>query len=328
MKQIALTGITGHLGAAVAHTLCQQGLSVRALVRRQPAWLAKLPGITCVSGDILDPGTLPAFLEGCAGLIHCAGVISIHGDPGGIVHRTNVLGTANVLQAAANCGVRRAVHVSSIHAYEQLPVDAVLNESRELVGSSGFPYDRSKREGQEVALSLNSGVLEVMVVNPTAVIGPYDYKPSRIGKVIIGLLTGRQKFITEGGFDFCDSRDVAYAILRALEAGRSGESYVLSGKWSALQELVDVLSLVSGRSIHPVRCPLWLARAALPLAEGVQYFTSAEPVFTRESLAAVQNGNTAVSSNKAAAELGYRARPLPDTLRDTYNWFWSNGFLN
>jgi len=323
--RVALTGITGHVGAAVAHLLHARGVSVRALLRGE--LVVPIPVEETVRGDVLEPNTLPAFLEGCDALIHCAGQISIQGDPTGIVRRTNVDGTGNILRAAMACGVRRAVHVSSIHAFEQLPVDQVLDERRSLVGANAFPYDRSKRDSQLLAVEYNCHELEIIVMNPTAIIGPYDYKISRMGKVILQLLSGKQKFIIDGGFDFCDVRDVALALVNGLDQGVPGETYLLSGRWCHLKEVVETLSEVTGKRITTMQVPMNLARAGLPLAAALQWFVKSEPVYTQESLEAVHKGNRLICSDKAIHELGYSARSLADTLQDTWLWFRDSGYL-
>ena len=196
--KIAVTGASGHLGAAIIPILINRGYSVKALVRdRIPA--ADNPSIEIVNGDLLNTEALNALLINCTALIHCAAVISVNGDTKGIVHQTNVEGTKMLLETAQQCGIKRVVHISSIHAYEQQTGSMVLDEQSRLVNEHAFAYDRSKKAGQEIALSMNSETMEVLVMNPTSIIGPYDYKPSKMGKVIIDLYNGRLPFIFNGG---------------------------------------------------------------------------------------------------------------------------------
>ncbi len=327
MKKVALTGASGHLGSAILQELLHRDIPVTALVRRKGAVHDIGPSADFVTGDILDRDSLLPFLRGCDMLIHCAAHISIDGDHGGIVQRTNIDGTRNVFQIARQCGVRRVVHVSSIHAFQQQPMDAILDESRALADQKSFAYDRSKREGQEIALSMHGDAMEVLVVNPTSVIGPYDYKPSRAGRMLIGLLTGRQTFLVQGGFDFCDCRDVANAVVNGLTQGKAGECYLLSGKWHTLEELASMLSEVSGKNIRVRIFPPLLAKAGLPFARVQSWINGKEPIYTREALEAVFAGNRHISSAKAVRELNYHARPLRETLLDTAEWFQKTGYL-
>ena len=325
--EIALTGITGHLGSAVVRELLRRQHSVRALVRSiGNKSYADLPVREC-KGDLLDAASLPQFLEGADALIHCAAVISINGDPGGIVSSTNVTGTQNVLKAAAASGVRRVIHVSSIHAYQQLPQDVLLDESRATVDADAFAYDRSKLKGQQIALSMNRNGMEVLVMNPTSIIGPYDFKPSKAGKGILELIQGKQPFMLRGGFDFCDVRDVASAMVSGLTMGRGGETYLLSGKWHSLVEMTSILSEIRGKHIRVMVLPSALAGASLPLLKAVSLVSGREPVFTPEALHAVTYGNKNISSAKAETALNFQSRPLQETLFDTVEWFRQVGYL-
>jgi len=326
--KVALTGVSGHLGAAVLRELHHRNYHVSALVRdkseaqRDP----EIP-VDAVTGDILNPDSLYPFLKDCGALIHCAAVISINGDPDGLVRRTNIDGTRNVLEIARLCGVRRVVHISSIHVYQQRPEDAVLNEARAMTDRNGFAYDRSKKAGQEIALSMNQNGMEVLVMNPTSLIGPYDFKPSKMGRALIGLLTGRQPFVIKGGFDFCDSRDVAHAIVNSLTQGAAGERYLLSGKWHSLKDIASMLSGISGKRLHVRVFPPILARIGLPFVRLHGWIGNKEPIYTNEALEAIRWGNKHISCEKAIRDLNYHARPLKETLRDTYQWYQKSGYL-
>ncbi|HLF64721.1 MAG TPA: NAD-dependent epimerase/dehydratase family protein [Saprospiraceae bacterium] len=325
--KIALTGMTGHLGSAVLRELHVRNYTVKALVRNE-----NRPGFTSIPvdqvvGDILKRDTLVPLMQDCDALIHAAAVISINGDPEGIVHRTNVEGTRNVMEIAKQCGVKRVIHISSIHAYKQTPMDAILNELREQVDEHAFAYDRSKRKGQEIALAMNQEKMDVLVMNPTGIIGPFDFQPSKAGQMMIDLLSGRLSFVIQGGFDFCDCRDVANGIVNALTQGSPGECYVLSGKWCSLEEIVSMLSDSSGRRIRVFSVPPFLAKAGLPIARLLGWIGNKEPLYTNEALAAICTGNKCTSSAKAMRDLNYRARPLHETLRDTFQWFRESGYL-
>ena len=324
--KIALTGAAGHLGSAILPALHAAGYSIKALIKDSESSQTGLP-VEIVRGDLLNAGSLRELLKDCEGLIHCAALISINGDPDGMVYRTNVEGTKLLLEIAAESGIKRVVHISSIHAFQQNPRFETLDEDRETVTKKAFAYDRSKKAGQEIALSMNRPGMEALVMNPTSIIGPYDEKPSRMGKVIIDLCNGRLPFIFQGGFDFCDSRDVARAIVNGLKMGRPGEKYILGGKWHSFKQLTQLLSGVSGKKIQAFNLPPLAGRLGLPFVYGLARLKKNEPLYTGEALEAIVSGNRKINSEKAIRELDYRIRPLEDTLRDTFSWFRQKGYL-
>jgi dihydroflavonol-4-reductase len=324
---IAITGATGHLGAAVLRDLFRNNHSVKALIRQDDTRVFEGLPIQIIKGDLHDNNALQELMSNCNALIHCAAFISVNGDPKGIVHHTNVEGTKNVMKAARLSGIKRVIHISSIHAFKQRPAHEILDEKRETVNEKAFAYDHSKKLGQEIALSMNGNGMEVIVMNPTSIIGPYDYKPSKMGKVILDLYAGRLPFVFAGGFDFCDCRDVAHAIVNGLTSGTPGENYLLSGKWYSLSQLVKLFSKVSGRKIKVVSLPPFIGKAGLPVVKSIAYLRNKEPLYTDEALEALFAGNRFISSEKAKRELNYSVRPFEDTLQDTFNWFQNKGYL-
>lgn len=327
MKTIAITGITGHLGGVIALELYARGYAIKALVRGDiPRHLEHLP-VHWVRGDLDHQSALDQLVHSCDALIHCAALISINGGQQGAVHRANVEGTRHIMEAAKRAALQRIIYVSSIHAYEQIPVHEGLNEENARPSQSRFAYDRSKRDAQAIALSYASSGIDVLVVNPTSVMGPYDYKPSKLGQAILQMARGKLPFLFQGGFDFCDVRDLATAIVNGLEQGRSGQTYLLSGKWHTLSAVAMAVSEVSGKKIQPMVLPTPLGWLGLPFVQGLALVTGEEPLYTYEALVAVRDGNRHISHAKAAAELGYVPRTLQETVSDTYEWFVKNGYL-
>jgi dihydroflavonol-4-reductase len=324
---VALTGATGHLGAAVLRELFRKNHSVKALVRLDDTRVFEGLSVQIVKGDLHDEAALRELMINCDALIHCAAFISVNGDPKGIVHHTNVEGVRKVMTAAKRSGIKRVIHISSIHAFKQRPTHKLLDEKRETVNEKAFVYDHSKKLGQEIALSMNGNGMEVIVMNPTSIIGPYDFKPSKMGKVQLDLYSRRLPFVFSGGFDFCDCRDVANAIVNGLTSGTPGENYLLSGKWYSLSQLVKLLSNVSGKKIKVVALPSFVGKAGLPFVKSIAYLKKKEPLYTIEAIEALFAGNRFISSEKARQELNYTVRPFAETLRDTFHWFQNKGYL-
>ena len=323
---IAITGATGHLGAAVLQELFRNNHLVKALIRDDSRSCEGLP-VEIVKGDLHNENALQELMSHCDALIHCAAFISVNGDPEGLVHQTNVEGTRSVMNMAKRSGIKRVIHISSIHAYNQRPTHEMLDEKREPVNEKAYAYDYSKKQGQEIALSLNGNGMEVMVMNPTSIIGPYDFKPSKMGKVILDLYAGRLPFVFNGGFDFCDCRDVAHAIVNGLIAGTPGENYLLSGKWYSLQQVAKLFSKVSGKKIKVTALSSFMGKAGLPVVKTIAYMKKKEPLYTIEALEALFAGNRFISSAKAMQDLNYTIRPFEETLRDTFYWFQNKGYL-
>ena len=324
--KVAITGATGHLGGLIIRELQSRQHAIKALVRSNDKAFFKNIPIEFVKGELSDTNALRQLMHSCDVVIHTAAIISIDGAMKGLVHATNVEGTRNVMEAAKASGIKRVIHISSIHAYEQTPVDAVLDEYHAKATQASFAYDRSKKAGQDIALSY-ANHMDVLVMNPTSIIGPYDFKPSKLGQAILNMVSGKLPFVFKGGFDFCDGRDVASAIANSLTQGTNGESYILSGGWCTLKEFANTLGIASGKKINPLALHPLLGWIGLPFVKAQGKITGQEPLYTNEALVAVTDGNRNISNAKAKKELNYSTRPLEHTLRDTHSWFKENGYL-
>jgi len=326
--KVAITGAAGHLGAALLQELFKRNMPVRALFRDEDIRSCNNLPVDIIYGDMLQPGVLKSLFQDCDTVIHCAAVISVNGDPSGIVHRTNVEGTRLAIDAALTNGIKRFIHISSIHAFQQQPTFEILDEQRAPVTEKAFAYDRSKLAGQQIALAANSEEMEVLVIHPTSIIGPYDFKPSLMGNVIIDLHKGKLPFIFNGGFDFCDCRDVACAIANAVTMGRPGEAYLLGGKWHSLKQLAAFISAASSKKVKPIALSQFAARAGIPVVKMFAAIRGKEPLYTVEAVEALFEGNRFINSSKAITELNYTIRPFEETIHDTFHWFKNKGYLD
>jgi dihydroflavonol-4-reductase len=168
--------------------------------------------------------------------------------------------------------------------------------------------------------------LDAVIVHPTGVIGPLDYEPSRMGRVFLKLYQRKMPALVPGGFDFVDVRDVVAGMIAAAEKGRTNESYLLPGHWQSVAQLAAIAAEVSRVKAPRLRVPMWLCRASAPLAVAYARIAGGEPVFTGESLHAL-NGNTHMLHDKATRELGYAPRPTRESVRDIYAWFAEAGVI-
>jgi dihydroflavonol-4-reductase len=325
--KIAVTGAAGHLGNLIVRELLKRGYAVNALVRsKNPGSLAALP-VCLITGDIDNQNALAELMQGCHGVVHAAAVISIAGGMNGLVHRTNVSGTKQVMDAARKAGVKRVIHISSIHAFRQAPVGEVLDEKRALAGAESFAYDQSKSESQKIALSYASGDMDVLVMCPTSVVAPFDFKPSKLGTALIQMCSGKLPFVFRGGYDFCDGRDIAFAVANGLTKGENGNAYILGGSWCDLDTLYMMVTEAAGKPKRPYIIPTSLAYAGMPFVTIQSRLTRKDPLYTHEAIVAVTQGNKHISIEKAKSGLDYQPRPLAQTIQDTYSWFRENGYL-
>jgi dihydroflavonol-4-reductase len=322
---IAVTGATGHIGGCVVRELVARGENVRVLVRGDDPESLRGLDVERVRGDVRDGESLERAFSGVEIVYHLAAVISIVGEMGGIVHETNVVGARNAGRAALVCGVRRMVHFCSVHAFDPRPFDGPVDETRPRVHSRSAPaYDRSKAGGEAEIRRLVADGLDAVIVHPTGVIGPFDYAPSRMGKVFLDLFFRRLPSGVGGGFDWVDVRDVARSAIFAAERGRTNESYLLSGHWLSVADLSRIAEVLTGSRVPRLCAPMWLARAAAPFAEGWARLTGQEPLLTSESLLALRAYRHCVRE-KAERELGHAPRPTAESVRDTYKWFAEHG---
>jgi dihydroflavonol-4-reductase len=321
-----VTGATGHVGANLCRLLVERGDTVVALCHTESDALDGVE-LERAEGDVLKVETLRAAVDGVDVAFHLAARISIDGDRDGQVHAVNVEGTRNVVAACLSAGVDRLVHCSSFHAFTQAPFDEELTEERPRVGSSAFPYDRSKVAGErEVMAGIERG-LPAVILNPTAILGPHDYKPSLMGEVLLDLYHGRLPSLVPGGSDWVDVRDVCDAAVSALEHGTPGERYLLGGGWTTVGELAAVAESITGRKRPRLTTPLWLARAGVPFAKLHSRLTGRRPLYTQESLDRLVRSSRCVSHAKATRDLGFNPRALRTTLEDAYAWFATVGRL-
>jgi dihydroflavonol-4-reductase len=319
-----VTGASGHIGANLVRSLLAAGRRLRVAVHTDDRALAGLP-VERIACDITERADVLAALEGVGVVYHCAARIAItKRDERGMM-QTNLEGTRHLVEAALERGVRRFVHFSSIHAIACPRPDTPVDENGPLVDRrGGMLYDSSKAGAERIVLDAVRRGLDAVIVNPTAVIGPYDFKPSLMGEVILRLLSGRLPGLVPGGFNWVDARDVAAGAMLAEAKGRRGERYILGGAWESVAGLSRLVGEVSG--VRTIRCvlPLWLAYVGLPFLAVGAALTGQRRLYTRDSLQTLSSYRS-ISTRKAESELGYTHRSLEETLRDTVAWFGQSG---
>lgn len=321
---ILVTGAAGHIGNVLVRQLIKGGSRVRALVLPgEDTRALKGLNVELATGDVLDLPSLMKSMQGVDYVFHLAGIISIMPGRDELVREVNIQGTKNILKAAKRCGVKRVLYTSSIHA---------LSRNCEGVIDERVPFDPENPEGEydrskaEASLAVQEAVRkgqDAVIVCPTGVIGPFDFRGSEMGELLRGFMQKKPHVLIEGAYDFVDVRDVARGMILAVEKGRSGEVYILSGEQIKINRLKDLVQKVMGFATATIMIPLSVAKLAAKMTPLYYRLTRQTPKFTTYSLDTVC-GNSVISHAKASRELGYRARPLFKSVIDTIRW-WRKG---
>ena len=326
--KIGVTGASGHVGNMVCRILVAQGHEVRAMYYNDKTGLEDTDA-ELFQGDVLDKKSVDQFVKGCEIIIHSAAIISIHGDPTGIVFKTNTEGPKNILDACIKHDVRRLLHLSSTHAVMERPLHQPFDESRPYKQKQHFAYDFSKATGEQIMLeAFKSGKIDGCVLRPASVVGLHDYKPSKIGTALTDFYNRKIPMLPEGGYNFIDVRDVAQTIVNAIDKGRTGEIYLMSGKYYTIKELASEVTKATGVKTPKMMMPFWFLKTILPFVKLWGKMNKAAPVFTIEAITALKLGHPNMVNEKAVKELGHQVRPLSETLKDFYNWHLERGTLN
>jgi dihydroflavonol-4-reductase len=324
-----VTGATGFVGSAVVRALVRRGEPVRALVR-QSSSLSLLEGlpVETVAGDLAEPATCKSALKGCRALFHVAADYRLWVPEPDAMYRTNVDGTRALLAAAGDAGITRIVHTSSVATLgsraDRQPADETTPST--LANMVGH-YKRSKFLAEEAVRGLAAAGLPVVIVNPSAPIGPGDARPTPTGRVVLEAARGRFPAYVDTGLNVVHVDDVAEGHLLALERGQIGERYILGGDNLSLGELLAAIARLMGRPPPRLRLP---ANALLPVALVAEALarlrTGAEPLVTRDGVRLARKPMYFTSA-KAERELGYRRRPALEALRDAIAWYRRHGHL-
>jgi dihydroflavonol-4-reductase len=321
-----VTGGTGFLGRHVVEQLAEAGWRVMALHREaSDIRHLKAAGAELALGSLTDPASLArAIPEGCDTVFHIAGNTSLWSGGDEEQTRENVGGTRNVVEAALARGAKRYVQTSSVAAFghqDTVPFDETA-KSHALDALAN--YTRTKYLGEvEVEKGIEKG-LAAVILNPGHIMGRYD--TTGWARVIRLVHAGKLPGIPPGAGTFAGAREVARAHIVAAEKGRVGERYLLGGADGTFVDMVRIIGEVTGRKVPQRAMPLWVVRALGRVSQWGSYVTHRAPRVTPE----IADGMAAphyFKSDKAMRELGYRAVPLDEMIRESYDWLKAEGRL-
>lgn len=325
---IVVTGATGHLGNVLVRKLLENEEKIRVFILPNED-LNPLEGLNVeiVEGDVRDIDSLINAFTGAKIVYHLAGIVSILPDIDGLLYQVNVLGTRNVVNACLKTGVKRLVYTSSIHALKEPPHGTQIDETCPFEPEySRGGYDQSKAQASlEVLKGVDKG-LDAVLICPSGIIGPYDYKISQMGRLFVDFMKGKQKTYIDGAYDFVDVRDVAKGLILASKYGKSGESYILSGEKITVPQLMSYLEEITGIQAPRFKIPLWFVKCISNAAPIYYKLTKNKPLFTSYSIE-VLNSNCDISSKKARKELNFSFRTLKESIRDSVEWFKENKYV-
>jgi dihydroflavonol-4-reductase len=317
-----VTGGTGHIGNVLVRELIKRKEEVRVLaLPEEDLSLFEGMEIEVMRGNVLNRETIEAAFKGVDYVFHLAGIISIMPGKDQLVHDVNVNGTKNVLACAVAAKVKKLVHTSSIHAFKRVEHGITVDENTPIDPDGAIAaYDQSKAEATLAVLEQARKGFPAVVVCPTGVIGPYDYKGSELGVLIQDWMKNKVNFLIQGEYDFVDVRDVVNGMILARDKGVPGQIYILSGElikvgdiWRIVKDLLDFKSIY-------INIPLKLANFSAKITQWYYQLTHTKPRFTTYSIATLQS-NAHISNAKARNSLGYAPRSLRESLRDTISWW-------
>jgi|UniRef100_A0A7C3UVY4 dihydroflavonol-4-reductase len=327
MAKTLVTGGTGFIGRAVVVELLAAGREVRVLARDpgHPA-LAGLE-VEVARGDLRDPGSLAAAVRGCDRVFHVAADYRLWVPDPESMYAVNVQGTRDLLAAAAEAGVAGVVYTSTVGVLgnpgngtpgtEDTPVSLA-----DMVGH----YKRSKFLAEQAVLEFVHQGLPVVLVHPSAPVGPWDTRPTPTGQIILDFLKGRMPAYLETGLNLVHVRDVARGHLLAEQKGRVGEKYILGNQNLSLSEIFRLLAAITGIPSPRLRLPYWPILALSYLDEFWATHISGKP--PRMPVAGVKMAKKFMyfDSSKAVRELGLPQTPVRQALEEAVAWFREHGY--
>ena len=323
-----VTGASGFVGSHVARQLVSAGQSVRVLVRRGSN-LAALGGlhVECFEGDLRDTSSLERAMLGVRRVYHVAADYRLWTPRPEEIYETNVEGTRRLFAAAKNAGVERIVYTSTVATIAVPRHGALPNENtRATVDEMIGHYKRSKFLAEQVAVEAAAAGVPVVIVNPTAPVGPWDWKPTPTGRIILDFLKGKMPAYVDTGLNVAPVEDIAAGHLLAAEKGRIGERYILGAQNMTLKQILDALSAITGRPAPRVRLPHAVALAAGYADQLFSRLAGREPQIPVEGVK-MSRHRMFVESDKAARELGYNPTSVEAALERAVRWYEEHGYL-
>lgn len=323
-KMYLLTGASGLLGGSILKILIARGANVRVLVRG-PANKNIPPEADIVTGDILDKESLHEFFSVPDGMdvivIHAASIVTMDPSPNEEVHRVNIGGTANIIENCLERSVKKLVYISSTSAIPERPKGELIREvnyhdAKKVIGY----YSKTKTVATQFVLNaVREHDLDASIVYPSGILGPNDYGSGLITSSMKMVADGKLRIAIGGTFNSVDVRDLAEGIIACAEKGRKGESYIMAGQCHTFKQFLETTCQEAGVKKPLLTVPLWLLRPFTCIGVLHGKLHKQPPWFSKYTIYNLDRNNN-YSAEKAETELGFRCRPLRETIKDTIEW--------
>jgi len=322
-----VTGATGFLGSHVARQLVARGDEVRVLLRASSTnrAIADL-SLEYVTGDLRDPASLDRAMKGIKRVFHVAADYRLWAKRKQDIYDSNVGGTKNLLDAAKRAGVEQLIYTSTVATIAvdrpQHPNEFTDAKLEEMVGH----YKRSKWMAEREALDAAKSGLPVIVAMPTTPVGPWDWKPTPTGKIVLDFLNGKMPGYVETGLNFVGVEECAAGHLLVAEKGKVGERYLLGGENLTLKQMLDTLAKITGLRAPSLKIPHGLALGVAYANTAFSRLVGREPGIPVEGVKIARH-NMFVDCSRAKRELGFQVGPVGAALERAVRWYEANGYI-
>src|SRR5436190_2706674 len=322
-----VTGAAGFLGSHVTRQLVARGDDVRVLLRASSTnrAIADLP-LEYVTGDLRDPASLDRAMKGVKRVFHVAADYRLWTKRKQDLYDSNVGGTKNLLDAAKRAGVEQLIYTSTVATIAvdrpQHPNEFTDAKLEEMVGH----YKRSKWMAEKEALGAAKSGLPVVVAMPTTPVGPWDWKPTPTGKIILDFLNGKMPGYVETGLNFVGVEECAAGHLLVAEKGKVGERYLLGGENLTLKQLLDTLAQITGLRAPSLKIPHGVALGAAYASTIFSRMIGRVPGITIEGVKIAQH-MMFVDCGRAQKELGFKPGAVSAALDRAVRWYEANGYV-
>jgi dihydroflavonol-4-reductase len=322
-----VTGAAGFLGSHVARQLVARGEDVRVLVRPSSSNRAISDlSLEYVTGDLRDPASLDRAMAGVKRVFHVAADYRLWAKRSQDIYDSNVGGTKNLLAAAKRAGIEQLIYTSTVATIAvdrpELPNESTEAKLEEMIGH----YKRSKWMAEREALQAAKEGLPVIVAMPTTPVGPWDWKPTPTGKIILDFLNGKMPGYVETGLNFVGIEECAAGHLLAAEKGKVGERYLLGAENLTLKELLDTLAKITGLAAPSMKISHGLALGVAYVETSFSRLLGKEPQIPVEGVKIAQH-KMFVDASRAQRELGFKPGSVAAALERAVRWYQGNGYV-
>jgi nucleoside-diphosphate-sugar epimerase len=319
-----ITGATGKVGNAVARRLVEGGDDVVALVRDPARARELLPArVELAHGDVTDPDSLRAAAGGIEGAFNCMGLFEQWLPDPRRFDRVNAEGARNVVAAARDAGARRVIHTSTFDVFEARQ-GGTVSERRLATAPKGTAYERSKQLAERLVLAEAADDIEIVICNPSAVVGPGPWAAVGVDGMLRDALRRRLPALPPGGMTLVDVDDVAAGHLAAFARGEPGQRYILADGFATPREIVSTAVEVAGRGWVPPTMPVALAAGLARGGEAVARRIGKPPLLGRGQLTFLL-WQARADNSRAREELELEFTPWQQAVRRTVEWMLASG---